>query len=68
MSRNSLLVLGLILIVGAVAPQCGKAADPGLCNKYASDADKSVKLAIHLKCGFQGPRWTKNTSAHFAGA
>jgi hypothetical protein len=67
MYRGSLLAIGLMFTVAAVAaPPGANAADPGFCNQYASDADKSVKRAIHLKCGFTGPRWTKNTSGHFA--
>lgn len=67
MSRKCLLIFGLMIALGALAANsAAQAADPVYCTKYANDADKSVKLAIHLKCGFQGPRWTKGTSPHFA--
>jgi hypothetical protein len=56
----------MFTVAAMAAPFGANAADPGFCNQYASDADKSVKRAIHLKCGFTGPRWTKNTSGHFA--
>ena len=41
-------------------------ADTVFCGKYANNADKAVKLAKQLKCGFQGLRWGKGTSGHLA--
>jgi hypothetical protein len=42
------------------------AADPVYCGHYTSDAIKSVLLAKHLKCGFQGPRWNNDKGSHMA--
>ena len=64
MFRSGLLTLGLVLALATSF--AAEAADPVFCNKYANEADKSVKLATQLKCGFQGPRWIKGTSPHIA--
>ena len=67
MSRTFLLTLGLLLGLGALLTNgAATAGDPVFRNKYANDAEKSVQLAKHLKCGFQGPRWIKEKSAHMA--
>lgn len=68
MVRNSLMALGISLfVVGVVAVDQGAiAADPAFCNKYASDANKAATQATQLKCGFTGPRWTKNLGGHTA--
>ena len=67
MSRRRQLILGLIFTLAAFAANdVARGADLAFCNKYANQADKSVKLAKQLKCGFQGPRWAKGTSGHIA--
>jgi hypothetical protein len=65
MSRRCALAISLITALGLLAAQgSARAADPLFCEGYAKDASKSVKLAIHLNCGFQGPRWIKDPNAH----
>ena len=67
MFRNLLLALGLLIGLGAcLAYGAANAADPCSAGKYISDAVKSVRLAKHLKCGFQGPRWGKDKGSHMA--
>jgi hypothetical protein len=57
----------LLAAFGLFAPgNYARAADPVFCGKYANNADKAVKLAKQLKCGFQGLRWGKGTSGHLA--
>jgi hypothetical protein len=65
MSRRYALVLSLIVAMGLFAPTTpAPAADPGFCDGYAKEASHKVKLNEKLKCGFQGPRWNKDTNAH----
>ena len=67
MYRNLLVVLGLLAGLGAyLASGAANAADPVYCGQYTSDAMKSVLLAKHLKCGFQGPRWNNDKASHMA--
>jgi hypothetical protein len=66
MYRSSLPGFGLVLALVAGAASHAMAADPVFCAKYAAEAEKSVQLAKHLKCGFQGPRWTKDQAPHMA--
>ena len=67
MLRTCLLAFGLAFILAAFAANSAvNAADPIFCAKYASEAEKSVQLAKHLKCGFQGPRWGKDKGPHMA--
>jgi hypothetical protein len=67
MGRCCVLALSLLAAFGLLAPaNFARAADPAFCGKYANDADKAVKLAKQLKCGFQGLRWGKGTSGHLA--
>jgi len=67
MYRYLLLALGLLAGLGAyLASGAANAADPVYCGQYTSDAIKSVLLAKHLKCGFQGPRWNNDKTSHMA--
>jgi hypothetical protein len=67
MIRNLLLGLGLLAGLGAwLTSSAVNAADPVYCGQYTSDAIKSVLLAKHLKCGFQGPRWNNDKTSHMA--
>ena len=67
MYRYLLLALGLLAGLGAyLASGAANAADPVYCGQYTSDAMKSVLLAKHLKCGFQGPRWNNDKTSHMA--
>jgi hypothetical protein len=67
MYRNLLVVLGLLAGLGAsLTSSAVNAADPVYCGQYTSDAMKSVLLAKHLKCGFQGPRWNNDKASHMA--
>jgi hypothetical protein len=67
MFRNLLLALGLFAGLGAcLASGAVNAADPVFCGQYTSDAMKSVLLAKHLRCGFQGPRWNSDKGSHMA--
>ena len=67
MYRYLLLALGLLAGLGAyLASGAANAADPVYCGQYTSDAMKSVLLAKHLKCGFQGPRWNNDKASHMA--
>lgn len=67
MYRNLLLALGLLAGLGAyLASGAANAADPVYCGQYTSAAIKSVLLAKHLKCGFQGPRWNNDKTSHMA--
>jgi len=67
MYRNLLVVLGLLAGLGAwLTSGAVNAADPLYCGKYTSEAIKSVLLAKHLKCGFQGPRWNNDKTSHMA--
>jgi hypothetical protein len=67
MLRNRVLTSSLIIGLAAFAANhAANAADPVFCANYASEAVKSAQLAKHLKCGFQGPRWTKDQAPHMA--
>ena len=67
MFRNLLLALGLLAGLGAcLTSGAVNAADPVYCGQYTSEALKSVLLAKHLKCGFQGPRWNNDKGSHMA--
>ena len=67
MYRYLLLALGLLAGLGAsLTSSAVNAADPVYCGQYTSDAMKSVLLAKHLKCGFQGPRWNNDKTSHMA--
>lgn len=67
MYRYLLLALGLLAGLGAyLASGAANAADPVYCGQYTSAAIKSVLLAKHLKCGFQGPRWNNDKTSHMA--
>ena len=67
MVRKCLLTSGLaFILVAFAANSAANAADPVFCAKYANDAEHSVQLAKHIKCGFQGPRWTKDQAPHMA--
>lgn len=67
MFRDFLLALGLLFSLSAfLAHGAANAADPAFCANYASQAEYVVSQAKHLKCGFQGPRWTKDQAPHMA--
>lgn len=59
--------IGAIAITGmiSIAPDVNAQGRRDICENYAEDAVRHSEINERRNCGFKGPRWSDNRTAHF---
>jgi hypothetical protein len=63
----SIAGIGAVAITGmiSIAPDVNAQGRRATCENYADDAVRQNGMNERRNCGFQGPRWSDNRTAHF---